>query len=72
MRKRACQIVGVLVGSFMLGGCGEGELIPPSKGGAAARDAIEYPLGPPPASKHAKSRKAAKSLPGPPPGTVVH
>lgn len=72
MRKRVCLFLGMLLSSFVLSGCSEGDPIPPSKGGAAARDAIEYPLGPPPASKSSKAKKSTKSLPGPPPGTVVH
>lgn len=68
MRKRACSLVGVFVGSIVLSGlsgCGEGDMIPPSKGGAEARQAIEYPLGPPPATKHAKSKKAKTAEPTP-------
>jgi hypothetical protein len=72
MRKKTFAFLGLILGSLVLGGCSEGDPIPPSKGGAAARDMIEYPLGPPPASKSSKAKKAVKTLPGPPPGTVVH
>lgn len=67
------MILGAMLGSLMVSGCSEGDPIPASKGGAEAREAIEYPLGRPPESKHAKAKKAvtpAKSAL--PPGTVIH
>jgi hypothetical protein len=51
-----------------LSGCGE-DKIPPSPGGAEARNQVEYPLGPPPVSKAVKAKKAGtpKEIPATPP-----
>jgi len=62
--KQACTILGIMLGLFAASGCGEDSNIPASKGGEEARAAIEYPLGPPPASKNAK-KKSAKPAPAP-------
>jgi hypothetical protein len=40
-------------------GCSEGERIPPSKGGAEARNSVEYPFGPPTNLKNVKPKKSA-------------
>jgi hypothetical protein len=64
MRKRVCKVLGFVLGGIILSGCGEQSNIPASKGGVEARNAIEYPLGPPPASSK-KVRKSAKAAPAP-------
>jgi hypothetical protein len=56
------MVLGMMLGSLVLGGCGEGKPMPAGKGGAAAREAIEYPLGRPPAPKH-KSKKLGSAKP---------
>ncbi len=71
MRPRACAIPCLVFGALILGGCSEGEIIPPSKGGAEARQQIEYPLGPPPAPKNAKSKKSATPKEAPPAGPAM-
>lgn len=46
MQCKSWIVLGVVLGAFMLAGCEEGPRIPPSNG-AAARDEIEQPFGPP-------------------------
>jgi hypothetical protein len=53
MKFTAVTIVGLIVG------CSEGPQIPPPKGGAEARDSVEYPFGPPTNLKNVKPKKAA-------------
>jgi hypothetical protein len=64
MSKRVCKVLGLVLGSIVLSGCSEQGDIPPSRGGNEARNAIEYPLGPPPASSK-KTKKSAKAAPAP-------
>jgi hypothetical protein len=69
--KRASVIPVAVV--LALGGCDNGPTIPPSKGGAEARQQVEYPLGPPPARKARAQRGAPKAVAEPSEGPgMVH
>jgi hypothetical protein len=65
MRSKTCKLFGVVLAALVPIGCDEGEKIPPSPGGAEARNQVEYPLGPPPAPKSVKAKKAGTPKEGP-------
>ena len=64
-RTEVCKFLGLCLASLIASGCGEESNIPASKGGEEARAAIEFPLGPPPASKNPKKKVVTKAAQAP-------